>query len=68
MIGPNIEAAVDIAFQLTTPIIVSGGVSALDDLKAIKAQERAGIAGVICGRALYDGRIDLAQAVRVLKG
>jgi phosphoribosylformimino-5-aminoimidazole carboxamide ribotide isomerase len=68
MAGPNIEATVDIAFQLTTPVIVSGGVSSLDDLKAIKAQEQSGIVGVICGRALYDGRIDLAQAAKLLKG
>jgi phosphoribosylformimino-5-aminoimidazole carboxamide ribotide isomerase len=67
MNGPNVEATVDIAFQLTTPMIVSGGVSSLDDLGAIKRHEKAGIVGVICGRALYDGRIDLAQAVRLLK-
>jgi phosphoribosylformimino-5-aminoimidazole carboxamide ribotide isomerase len=67
MNGPNIEATVDIAFQLTTPIIVSGGVSSLDDLKAVKEHEKAGIAGVICGRALYDGRIELSQAVKVLR-
>ena len=65
--GPNVEATVDIAFQLTTPMIVSGGVSSLDDLKAVKTHEKAGIVGVICGRALYDGRIDLAQAVKLLK-
>jgi phosphoribosylformimino-5-aminoimidazole carboxamide ribotide isomerase len=65
--GPNVEATVDIAFQLTTPVIVSGGVSSLDDLKAVKDHEKAGIVGVICGRALYDGRIDLAQAVQLLK-
>ncbi|HEX2113259.1 MAG TPA: 1-(5-phosphoribosyl)-5-[(5-phosphoribosylamino)methylideneamino]imidazole-4-carboxamide isomerase [Alphaproteobacteria bacterium] len=68
MIGPNIEATVDIAFQLTTPVIVSGGVSSLDDLKAIKQHEESGIVGVICGRALYDGRIDLGQAVKLLRG
>jgi phosphoribosylformimino-5-aminoimidazole carboxamide ribotide isomerase len=67
MIGPNIEATVDLAFQLTTPLIASGGVSALDDLRALKQHEQAGIVGVICGRALYDGRIDLAQAVKALK-
>lgn len=67
MNGPNVEATVDIAFQLTTPVIVSGGVSSLDDLKAVKDHEKAGIVGVICGRALYDGRIDLAQAVKLLK-
>jgi phosphoribosylformimino-5-aminoimidazole carboxamide ribotide isomerase len=68
MAGPNIEATVDIAFQLTTPVIVSGGVSSLDDLRAIKRQEKSGIVGVICGRALYDGRINLPQAVKLLKG
>jgi phosphoribosylformimino-5-aminoimidazole carboxamide ribotide isomerase len=68
MQGPNIEATVDLAFQLTTPVIVSGGVSSLDDLKAVKARESAGIVGVICGRALYDGRIRLAEAIKVLKG
>jgi phosphoribosylformimino-5-aminoimidazole carboxamide ribotide isomerase len=68
MLGPNIEATVDLAFQLTTPVIVSGGVSSLDDLKAVKQHEDSGIVGVICGRALYDGRIDLARAVKLLKG
>jgi phosphoribosylformimino-5-aminoimidazole carboxamide ribotide isomerase len=68
MAGPNIEATVDIAFHLTTPVIVSGGVSSLDDLKAVKKHESAGLVGVICGRALYDGRINLAQAVKLLKG
>jgi phosphoribosylformimino-5-aminoimidazole carboxamide ribotide isomerase len=67
MIGPNVEATVDIAFQLTTPIIASGGVSSIDDLVALKQHEKAGIVGVICGRALYDGRIDLAAAARMLK-
>ena len=67
MNGPNVEATVDIAFQLTTPVIVSGGVSSIDDLRAVKTHEKAGIVGVICGRALYDGRIDLAQAVKLLK-
>jgi phosphoribosylformimino-5-aminoimidazole carboxamide ribotide isomerase len=68
MLGPNIEATVDLAFQLTTPVIVSGGVSSLDDLKAVRKHEDSGIVGVICGRALYDGRIDLARAVKLLKG
>jgi phosphoribosylformimino-5-aminoimidazole carboxamide ribotide isomerase len=68
MMGPNIEATVDLAFQLTTPVIVSGGVSSLDDLRDVKKHEKSGIVGVICGRALYDGRINLAQAVKALKG
>ena len=65
--GPNVEATAHLAESVSTPIIASGGVSSLDDLKALKARESSGIAGVISGRALYDGRIDLAAALAVLK-
>lgn len=64
--GVNIEATSDLAFHLTTPVIASGGVSSLADLQAIKAEEQAGIDGVIIGRALYDGRIDPAEALALL--
>ena len=66
--GLNVEATVDIAFALTTPVIASGGVSSTQDLLELKANERAGIEGVICGRALYDGRIDPAEALSMLAG
>ena len=66
--GVNVEATVDLAFALTTPVIASGGVSALSDLRELRAHEEAGIEGVICGRALYDGRIDPAEALAVLRG
>ena len=66
--GLNVEATVDLAFALTTPVIASGGVSSTQDLLELKANERAGIEGVICGRALYDGRIDPAEAVAILAG
>ncbi|MBF0372245.1 MAG: 1-(5-phosphoribosyl)-5-[(5-phosphoribosylamino)methylideneamino]imidazole-4-carboxamide isomerase [Alphaproteobacteria bacterium] len=65
--GPNVEATAALARRLTTPVIASGGVSSLDDLKAIKAAGGSGIAGVISGRALYDGRIDLAEALALMK-
>jgi len=68
MAGPNIEATVDLAFQLTTPVIASGGVSNLNDLKQLRQHEESGIVGVICGRSLYDGRIRIADAVKVLQG
>jgi phosphoribosylformimino-5-aminoimidazole carboxamide ribotide isomerase len=68
MSGPNLEETVDLAFQISTPVIVSGGVSSLADLQAIKQHEKAGIVGVICGRSLYDGRINLAEAIAVLHG
>lgn len=64
--GPNVEATVALARRLSTPVIASGGVSSLDDLAALKRHEDAGIAGVICGRALYDGRIDLRAAQALL--
>ena len=48
-------------------VIASGGVSSLEDLKALKAVASSGIAGVISGRAIYDGRIDLAEALALLR-
>jgi phosphoribosylformimino-5-aminoimidazole carboxamide ribotide isomerase len=66
--GPNVESTVDLAFQLTTPVIASGGVSSLEDLKALKAHEGSGIVGVISGRAIYDGRIKLTEALKLLQG
>ena len=68
MVGVNVEATVDLSFALTTPVIASGGVSSIDDLIELKANEAAGIEGVICGRALYDGRIDPAEALAMLRG
>jgi len=65
MSGVNVEATVDLAFALTTPVIASGGVSSVADLLELKANEAAGIDGVICGRALYDGRVDPAEALRL---
>jgi phosphoribosylformimino-5-aminoimidazole carboxamide ribotide isomerase len=68
MMGVNIEATTDLAWALTTPVIASGGVSALSDLEELKQVEESGIEGVIVGRALYDGRIDPAKALAVLAG
>jgi phosphoribosylformimino-5-aminoimidazole carboxamide ribotide isomerase len=66
--GPNVEATAALAKASGIPVIASGGVSSLDDLRALKAHAGDGIVGVISGRALYDGRIDLGQAVRLLDG
>ena len=64
--GVNVESTSDLAFHLTTPVIASGGVSSIEDLKALKLEEDTGIEGVICGRALYDGRIDPKEALALL--
>ena len=66
--GVNVEATAGLARQLATPVIASGGVATLGDLEALKAHEGDGIAGVICGRALYDGRIDLRRALALVEG
>jgi phosphoribosylformimino-5-aminoimidazole carboxamide ribotide isomerase len=67
MAGPNVEATAELAAQLSTPIIASGGVASLADLEALKSVAASGIVGVVCGRALYDGRIDPAEALELLK-
>jgi len=59
--GPNVEATAKLAEALSTPVIASGGVSSLADLKALKAIPR--LDGAIVGRALYDGRIVPAEAL-----
>ena len=55
-----------LARAIATPVIASGGVASHDDLVALKAYEADGVCGVICGRALYDGRVDPAQALALL--
>jgi phosphoribosylformimino-5-aminoimidazole carboxamide ribotide isomerase len=64
--GIDVIAVADLARQVRMPIIASGGVASLADIAALKAHEAAGVAGVICGRALYDGRIDPAAALRLV--
>ena len=66
MKGPNVEATADLANTVSIPVIASGGVSSLDDLRALKSCG-ASLNGAISGRALYDGAIDLAEALSVLK-
>ena len=61
--GPNVASTQALAQRLKTPVIASGGVASLDDLKAIKALAADGVGGAISGRAIYDGRVDLADAL-----
>jgi phosphoribosylformimino-5-aminoimidazole carboxamide ribotide isomerase len=64
--GIDVTVAATLARRVRIPVIVSGGVSSLADIAAAKAREPDGIAGVICGRALYDGRIDPETALRLV--
>jgi phosphoribosylformimino-5-aminoimidazole carboxamide ribotide isomerase len=66
LVGVDANAIAAVARQIQISLIASGGVSSLDDIAALKAREVDGIAGIICGRALYDGRIDPASALRLL--
>lgn len=68
MQGPNLEATVELANAISTPVILSGGVSSMADIDAIKAAEVPGLDGAISGRAIYDGKINVADAMKVLKG
>jgi phosphoribosylformimino-5-aminoimidazole carboxamide ribotide isomerase len=64
--GANVEQTVALARALTTKVIASGGIGSLADLAALRPYEGDGIAGVICGRALYDGRLDARAALRLV--
>jgi phosphoribosylformimino-5-aminoimidazole carboxamide ribotide isomerase len=61
--GVNVEATAALAKRLETPVIASGGLASLDDIRALQRHESDGIEGVICGRALYDGRIEPKAAL-----
>jgi len=63
--GVNIEATKNLAQAVDLPIIASGGVSAIDDIAALLPLESFGVMGVITGRALYDGSLDLREAIRL---
>jgi phosphoribosylformimino-5-aminoimidazole carboxamide ribotide isomerase len=66
--GVNIEATVRLAQALTIPVIASGGITNLDDVKRLCAVESEGIVGAITGRAIYEGRLDFAAAQKLADG
>jgi phosphoribosylformimino-5-aminoimidazole carboxamide ribotide isomerase len=61
--GPNLEETRKLAEAVSTPIIASGGVSTLDDIRNLLPLEPYGVAGVITGRAIYEGTLDLQEAI-----
>ena len=63
--GCNVDATVELARQTDLPVIASGGVKGLDDIRMLAVHAEDGIEGVITGRALYDGRLDLAAAIQM---
>jgi len=61
--GPNVEETAKLASAILIPVIASGGMSRIDDVKNLLSVESSGIMGIIIGRALYTGGIDLAEAI-----
>ena len=68
MQGPNIEATRQLAESISIPVIASGGVSRLQDIENLMAIEASGVTGVITGKAIYTGALDLRQAVALTRG
>jgi phosphoribosylformimino-5-aminoimidazole carboxamide ribotide isomerase len=66
--GVNVEATRTLALATEIPVIASGGVSSIDDITALLPLEPLGVIGVITGKALYDGNLDLKEAIRVASG
>lgn len=67
MTGANVAATASLARAITIPVIASGGVSSLDDIRALCEVADDGIMGAIIGRALYEGAIDLAEAQKLVE-
>ena len=68
MQGPNIAATLEMAQAVSIPVIVSGGISSMADVQQIADLGEGTLEGVISGRAVYDGLVDVAEATRILKG
>lgn len=65
MEGPNVSSTKDFARATSTPVILSGGISSLDDVRAALPLAEHGVTGIITGRALYEGKLDLREAIRL---
>lgn len=66
--GLNLEATAALAREVSIPVIASGGLAGIEDIERLARPEYAMLAGAIAGRALYDGRLDPAQALAILGG
>jgi phosphoribosylformimino-5-aminoimidazole carboxamide ribotide isomerase len=65
--GLNLDATIALADAISIPVIASGGLASLDDIKALLTPRAKKLEGAITGRALYDGRLDAAAALKLIK-
>jgi len=65
--GLNLDATIALADAVSIPVIASGGFASIDDVKALLAPRAAKLEGAIAGRALYDGRVDVTEALRLIR-
>jgi len=64
--GLNLDATIALAEAISIPVIASGGLASIEDIKALLAPRAQKLQGAIAGRALYDGRLDAAQALKLI--
>ena len=64
--GPNIKDTVELSSKAKIPLVISGGVSSLDDIKKIKSQSNSNIEGVIVGKSIYDGDIKISDLAKLI--
>ena len=64
--GPNIKDTVELSNKSTIPLVISGGVSSLEDIKKIKSQSNSNIEGVIVGKSIYDGDIKISDLAKLI--
>jgi phosphoribosylformimino-5-aminoimidazole carboxamide ribotide isomerase len=65
--GLNLDATIALADAISIPVIASGGLASIEDIRALTEPRARTLAGAIAGRALYDGRLDAAEALQVLR-
>ncbi|MGC1573605.1 MAG: HisA/HisF-related TIM barrel protein, partial [Pseudolabrys sp.] len=65
--GLNLDATISLAEAISIPVIASGGLASIGDIKALLEPRAKNLAGAIAGRALYDGRLDAAEALMLIR-
>ena len=65
--GPNIDETRRLAEAVSIPVVASGGVSTIEDIKNLLPLKEVGVVGIITGRALYSGSLNLKEAIEIAK-